>query len=349
MATLADKPMDEIKNAIHLLLVGPSKVGKTDYVADAVKDGFTVLYVDNDNGLNTLLKKIGNDEAAKARCHYVSTLNLWEFTVNFFAKTRFQWNETKDSLFSASSAADEDDILEIYPKQIPFGVIIVLDSWTSLCLQLLKDSAEKNNVAFENFNEAGQAAYGDANRRATVVCSNIQAFPGHVIVQAHPEFFERMEKPKGVAKDIKAKDMIIKENIMIPSSVSRPHGYNMAKYFNEVGWMRIGAMGDFKLDFRQMSDRIGGGSAGKDGDPKKDLRFSQLVPVKSVPDGWIRTIKAAGLKEEARIAAEEKARIAAEKAEAAKLAKQQAGGAANKPAQGITTPAKPGGLLSGKK
>lgn len=335
MATLFDTPESELEAAIHLLIIGPSKVGKTHYIVELVKDGHTVLYVDNDNGLNTLRAGLKNDPEAMKRVHYIGTRNIWTFVTTFFVRTLFQWNETQDDIFSAASAKDDDKVLQIHRKDIPKGVIIVLDSWTSVSLQLLQDSAKKNGVPFETFNDAGQQVFGDAKRRADVICMNIQSYPGHVIVLAHQEQYEILEKPKGVMKDIKQGDMRIKENITVPTSVSRPHGFNMPKFFNEVGYMRVDPMGTtsggsgFKLDFRQQTDRVGGGTPMKDGDPNRDMRFSKVFAAPHpIPDGWIRTIPASILKEEAAALAEER-RL---KAEEAKAAKSAANPSAAKPA-----------------
>ena len=329
MATLFEKKAEATVNpATHLLLVGQTKSGKTDYIADCALDGYVLLYVDNDNGLMTLSKRLSNNEEALRRVHYVKTNDIWNFLTAFFAREKFQWNETQDHYFSPSKAQPDDDIIEIFPKQIPFGVITVFDGWTTITNQLLQDSALKNSVPFETFNDSGQSVYGDAKRRADLVCMNIQGFPGHVIVQAHPEFYERMEKPKGV-NNVKQNQMIIKDNIEIPLSVSRPHGYSMGKYFNEIGWMGIKATGDFTLDFRQKPDRIGGGSAMAIGNPKAEMRFSKLFdPPREIPDGWIRTVKAQGLIEEAAAEAERRKEEAAERARLAAEAK-----AASKPKQ----------------
>ena len=173
----------------------------------------------------------------------------------------------------------------------------MFDSWTSVSLALLQDAAKRNNVTFEEFNEGGMAAYGDANRRANLLCSYIQSSPHNVIVQGHVEHYERLEKPKGVPNP-KAKDMIVKENVQVPSSVSKPHGYAMPKYFNEVGWMRIKNTGEIVLDFKQQLDRVGGGSPLDAKDPKVDYRFSKIFgkPVPIEAGDWIRTVTAADVK-----------------------------------------------------
>jgi hypothetical protein len=288
-----------INAAVHLLLCGPSKVGKTRYITEWIKDGGTCFYVDNDNGLNTLYNALKHDQAALDRVVYLPTGNLFNLMQYLFAgRDILRWNLRTDSLYSAAGAQPTDQIFEIQIKKVPFGVLWAFDSWSSASMTLLQDSAEKNSVAMENFNEGGQAVYGDANRRANVLCSLIQSSKHHVVVQAHVDYYERMEKPRG-ANAPKAKDMIIKENVQIPYSVSRPHGFTMSKYFNEVGWMYVGPTGAFKLDYRQKADRVGGGSLMNEGDPSKEFRLSStLIPAKEVDMNWHRTITAEELKAE---------------------------------------------------
>ena len=300
MSTLAQFMQSEQPvNPTHLLLVGPSKIGKTDYVADLILDGYTVIYVDADNGLMTLHKRVKNNPEAMSRVHYLRTTKPYEVCIDLFGgKAMFRWNTTQDKLFSQNDSLT-DSVFVIDKNRIPVGVVIVVDSWTSVSLNLLHDSASRNGVSFETFNEGGQAAYGDAGRRANLLCTYIQGCKHHVVIQAHVEHYERLERPKGSARDLKAKDMIIKENIAVPSSVSKPHGFAMSKFFNEVGWMTLDAMGNIVLDFRQMADRVGGGSALDKKSPKAEYRFATLfgAPPKIIEGDWIRTNTVAEVKE----------------------------------------------------
>lgn len=289
MTSLADKQKTVQEAAVHLLLIGKSKAGKTHMVADFILDGGTCLYVDNDNGLNTLRRRLERDPTAMARCHYISTQNIYNFLTYFFARKVLVWNETQDALYSQSQSAT-DEVTEIKISQIPFGVVMAFDSWTSACQGLLLDAAGKNGVTLETFNTAGEAVYGDSGRRANNLLGLIQKFPHHVVMQAHEDHYERYEKPVG-SINAKRKDMVLKENITIPMSTSRPHGFQMPKYFNESGWLGISPIGKFTLDYRQQRDRVGGGSLMNVGDPTAEFRLSKtLFPVVDVDSNWIRTI-----------------------------------------------------------
>jgi hypothetical protein len=301
MPTLAEMSEAElgIAAAVHLLLCGPSKVGKTRYITEWVKDGGTCFYVDNDNGLNTLKKALEHDKAALARVVYLPTQSLFTLMQYLFAGRKIlHWNLRTDSLYSPSAAQPTDRIFEIKIASVPFGVLWAFDSWSSASMNLLADGAQKNSVSMEDFGEQGQKVYGDANRRANLLCSLIQSSKHNIVVQAHVDFYDRMEKPKGLNKP-KASEMIVKENIQIPYSVSRPHGFTMPKYFNEVGWMRVKTTGAFVLDYRQMHDRVGGGTLMAEGNPNEEFRLSRtLIPIREVDMDWHRTITAEELKAE---------------------------------------------------
>lgn len=296
--TLADEEDDGI-NPVHLLLVGESKIGKTDYICDMAEDGFTLLYIDADNGKNTLKKRLKNNAAALARVHYVRTGQPFEFCINLFypKKTFHRWNLTRDT--NGVTGADDDELLLISPDKIPPGVVIVLDSWTSAMFDLLQDAAKRNNVSFETFNEGGTAAYGDAYRRANQLCGYMRDSPNHIVAQGHPINYEQLEKPKGVSNP-KQKDMVIVGNHLVPESCSKPHGFTMSKFFNEVGWMRVNDLRKTVLDFRLIPGRVGAGSPLAEGDPKKEFRFSKIFrePETISDSSWIRKITVAEYKAE---------------------------------------------------
>lgn len=325
--------------AVHLLLCGRSKTGKTKYIADMLKLGFKVFYIDNDNGAATLIRDTKDSPAAMENCFYLRTENLWEFTQTFFARINFQWNLTQDCVFTKGTAHADDMIMTLNRNQIPQGVVFVFDSWTSLSIQLTNRATGGKVDA--DAARLDQEIYGSMNRSANTVGMNIQSFPHHVIYLAHTDYYERRESPPGVAKEM-AKQQIIKENVEIPWSVSRPHGYAMPKFFTDIGYLGISNTGNFTLDFRQAKDRVGAGSPRIIGDPTKELRFDNAffegkVPVVSQPFAdWVVEETASTILERLEAEAAEKAA----RAEEAKAAK-----AANQPA---AVAAKPGVSLPGK-
>jgi hypothetical protein len=338
---LLNQVRDQQAFSVHLLLCGRSKTGKTKYIADMLKLGFMVFYVDNDNGAATLIRDTKDSPEAMQRCYYVRTENLWEFTQTFFARIIHQWNMTQDCIYEKGKASPDDVIMTINRNKIPSGVVFVFDSWTSLCIQLINKASGGVDAEAARLD---QDIYGSMNRSANTVGMNIQSFPHHVVYLAHTDYYERRESPPGLAKEMaKQANQIIKENVEIPWSVSRPHGYSIPKFFTDIGYMGIDNIGNFTLDFRQSKDRVGAGSPRKIGDPTKDLRFDNAffegkVPVVSQPFAdWVIEEPASVILARLEAEAEEK-RLKAEEAKAAKAAANPAPVAAAKP--GLSLPGK---------
>lgn len=261
MSTTLDD--DDIHNAIHLLLIGTTKVGKSTYAADAAIAGFRVLYIDADNGTSALKYRLKDHPEARKRVHVVPTSRPAAFMTAFFQvkKGRLVWNQKLDYQYTASlkNQFPDDPAIVLTPSNMPKDLVIVLDSWTALSTNALEMGATNNGVEMIDMKDAMQSVYGDANVRATVVANGIQKHQSHWIVIAHDTFYERWEKPDGATGRIKQNEMILQETIQIPSSTSRPHGYSMASRFNYIGWLVLDRAGRVNLDFTRRPDRIGGG------------------------------------------------------------------------------------------
>lgn len=300
MATLEDTATIAVS---HLLIIGKTKAGKSDYVARAVNAGFTCLYMDSDNGLGTL-KEVVKPERQKD-LHYINPIDPVTFAQEFFMKGVVRYNETRRKMYDSMSYADSDKLVEIIPSRIPRNVIVSFDSWTSMCFESVRKKAEKLEVDLSDADRINREIYGACGLQMTQIATHIQGAPFHVIVQAHPAQYERKEKPPGVVKAIKEQDMILKETIDIPASVSNPHGYNMGKFFNNIGWLTVNRVAERDLDFRVRDDRVSGGSVKDHGSPLKDYSFANLfgqgqIESKIDPEApWIRYLTVGEYREQA--------------------------------------------------
>lgn len=264
----------------HILVLGTTKTGKSDWVAHAILDGFYCLYFDSDNGGNTLKKEIPVGHEARKRLFYVQTKNPYSILKGFTENGIFRWNTTKDKEFLGRiEHDDEDEIFELRPSRIPRGFIVCFDGWTGISIDCMRVSAKANGTSLTDMATAKQnvkrAIYQDANVRLNSALDILQSIRPHLIIQAHGQFYERKEKPVGV-NDAKEDEMIIKENILIPVSCSQPHGHGMGKFFNEIAWTEIDRSGGRVLDFDVKMDRIGGGSITGRGNPRTDYSFRNL-------------------------------------------------------------------------
>jgi hypothetical protein len=269
--------LDSIKTPIiaHMLLIGQTKTGKSDYIAQAALDGYTVIYIDKDNGRATLQPRVEGTEAAK-RIHYFAPEHMFEFLDMFFNGLVVRYNENTRALLNTSAYADTDKIAEIYPAKIPPAVLMSIDSWTSLAFDLIRMKAEDMGIDLLQAEKYGREIYGSTGFKLTQLAGVIQHAPFNIVVQAHGGIYERKEKPPGRAGAIEEKDMLIRETLAVPLSSSLPHGLTLGKYFNQIGWTSITRANQFDLDFRPRPDRISGGSVQGNGDPRGAYSFKNL-------------------------------------------------------------------------
>lgn len=280
-ASFADRARERLNSDIaastHLLLVGPTKSGKTDYVVQAIRAGFDCLYIDNDNGEETIFKELKGDLAAMQRITYIKPLDMPLFMENFFQKPTYRFNVTKGTDFVASAAAPDDDVIEIMPMRIPQRLIVAVDSWTSVTNQMLMQRAKKMNFDASDASNGnwGRDIYGPINIRATSILQWMQNCPFNLIVMAHEAVYEIKEKPPGSGV-VQEKDMILKATLRVPMSTSNPHGHGIGKYFSQIGWMEITKANLREIDFRLIHGRVGAGTPNSKGDPRGNHSFINL-------------------------------------------------------------------------
>jgi len=306
MPTIAEISREDyvtrVRAVTHLLLIGHTKVGKTDYVIQAALDGWTILYIDRDNGLQTIMDRLKESPEAQARIHYFAPVDILSFVEGLLTKPVLRYNVTRQEIYSAAKTAPTDRLAEIIPSKIPTNVIVTIDSWTALSHTSLQRAATKAGVSLLSIDKYGREIYGPANHQLTQLGSLLQYAPLNLIVQAHPGYYERKEKPPGqVRESSKEAEMIIKETIEVPQSSSLPHGLTLGKYFNQIGWMLVDRFDHRVLDFKVRSGRIGGGTPGGVDDPRKAYSWNSLfgpVPAESPPvTSWMHEMSGAEFEE----------------------------------------------------
>jgi hypothetical protein len=304
--------MDQAPNEnrlAKLLLLGDGKIGKTTFAGMAAAAGFNVLYIDGDVGAQSLaalpakaqqriyLLPVGDTILGGNRDSNFITL-MQEFTTNI----RFKWNDTKRRVATLSDIkANTDDIWEITPGLMDSNTILVLDSWTSLAESIMLQAAVANGVDLSNATTSEmRPVYQSGGLKATSMLQVIRAMPCHVIVIGHPDEYQHKVAPEGKkVKDIKENDMLVDWTKMVPKSVSRPHGLQMAKYFTDVAWMEATRMGERTLNFKLRASHISGGHF-DDVKSLSDYSFENLVKKLggTIPDGnqsvdrWLKIIPA---------------------------------------------------------
>lgn len=261
--------------ATHLLLCGDSKTGKSDYAAQAILDGYWALYLDGDNGAETLNFVLKDNIEAQRRLIYIRTSKIFEFMRLFCGDPVMRWNLTQDKQFINKASANPTDlIVELRASRMPPGFLLVPDSWTAISLQAMDKAAAAESVSLESMGNAQRKVYGGANAALTAIAKSLQVIRCNVLVQAHAYRYEIKEKPPGKAVVLE-NEMIIKETLTVPRSSSGNHGIELVKFFNQCGWLEIDRANKHQISFKDKSGRVGGGTYKIEGDPK-EYSFSKL-------------------------------------------------------------------------
>lgn len=286
----------------HVLLIGTTKLGKTRWCIEALKSGYEMIYVDCDNGMDTIKQQLADKPEILARFHYFAPGNMLGFLADFFTLTTFRWNETRNEFYEGLKSAPTDRLCEIKPGRIPKRILLVLDSWTSLANSALRAQASKLSIDLSEEAKYGRELYGGSGFQVTQIAQYIQTVRFGVIAIAHPMNYERKARPPGTVGTIQEKDMRILETIQVPVSTSGPHGWTLGKFFNQIGNLSVNNMKERELTFELDPFKISGGTPKGKGNPLKEFSFANLFgnpPPKAEDEPqWIRYLTAEELKAE---------------------------------------------------
>lgn len=280
---------------VHLMLVGDTKSGKSTYAAQAAIDGFTLLYIDADNGISALRHAFVKHPEAMSRVHYFSTsrpAKLLKGILRSTTKSPFRWIKDTDNEWGklATDVTPDSIVWEFDITKVPPEWILVPDSWSSVASDALGIGNARQHSSL--LDGTDQAVYGEANVNMVYLSNLIQKYPGHVIVQAHAGKYEIYEKPTGVvAGQMKQGQMTLREVLDVPVSSSNPNSIRIAKAFNHIGWLSVNHLGQTIIDFERKPNRVGGGPPNRK-DVTDKLRFLHLaggvLPEPTDSTGWFR-------------------------------------------------------------
>lgn len=275
-----------------LLLLGDAKAGKTEYALRAAEAGFNVLLMDGDVAVQTISAV---DPKARHRIFVMDVADrlvdgieprMIQTVADFFASSRFLWNDTRQKEYSPSrdehdpeSGAAIDEIWEFRPALLNHHWVVVLDSWTTLAYSGTLAKAQDMGVSVADVEKFDMNLYAGVNNRLTNMLAVIQKAKCHFIVIGHPAQYEKSKSPDNTtAREAgKMQNRIIEWTKMIPKSSSNPHGLTMGKFFSDVGWIDVLKSGKRELNFNVTSERTSGGHMTGKGDPREDFRFAELV------------------------------------------------------------------------
>lgn len=277
---------------VKALIIGDGKCGKTHWAAEAAGAGFNVLYFDGDVAAQTINKL---PMALRERIFILNVRDkigaggLDHSMVDFYkefttCRGSFLWNDTQSRLFSRMQDGDSttDEIWEIRPGNLDENWVVVDDSWTALVQSTMQWAAEELGITLSEISESDRkqmrTLYQIAGEKLTIHLAMIRSSPFHRITISHPNEFVKTEKPTNVTiSKAKEGDLKILWTKMVPKSVTNNHAMTMAKFFTDIAWLEVDAMGRFKIDYRASGERISGGHRTDYVESAGDGSFAKLV------------------------------------------------------------------------
>lgn len=284
---------------VKILVAGDGKCGKSDWAARAAASGFNVLYMDADVGSQTIagLARDKTDPVAARFLDRIFIMNIgdtaidggldYRFVQSFkrfcSAKPTFRWNDTQSREYGAIKDANptEDEIWEIKPGSMDHNSVWVIDSWTSLAQSAMNWACDELGLDISEVSEEERgkmrSVYQAAGEKLNFYLQVIRSAPCHVIVIAHPREFTKTEKKAGGSVTQKESEMKVLWTKMVVQSSSNNQAFAMPKYFTDLAWVEVDAMGKYMIDFRASSERISGSHLNARLDTRKDGTFADLV------------------------------------------------------------------------
>lgn len=276
---------------VKALIVGDGKCGKTDWAARAACAGFNVLYLDADVGSQTIAQIQDRDALSR-----IFIMNVGDELISggldyrfvnvykkFSTAITYRWNDTQAREFSVSKDGDPcmDEVWEIRPGQMDYTTILVIDSWTALSQSCMNWACDELGLSIEEISEDERSkmrgVYQAAGEKLTYYLQMIRSAKCHVIVIGHPREFTKTEKSAGKSVTQKESEMKVLWTKMVPASSSNNHAFSMSKYFTDIAWIEVDAMGEYKIDFRAANDRMSGSHINARLNTRTDGSFVELL------------------------------------------------------------------------
>ena len=295
---------------VKALVIGDGKCGKTDWAARAAAAGFNVLYLDGDVGAQTVanLAKDSSHPVSHEAMQRIFLLPIHDqiqsngmgFEMSSFfrdfttERRQLIWNDTQQRVFSRIKDGDSspDEIWKITPSAMNEDWVLVVDSFTALAQSSLHWGAEELGIDLGEIDKAMRDKMRDIYRivgeKLTQYLTIIRSLRCHVIVIGHPIEFTKTKKPDNVTiRNAKEQDFKILWTKMLPKSVTNNHSLTMAKFFTDIAWMEVDALGKHMIDYRPNPDYMSGSHLNARLDSREGGSFKDLVLAigGAIPDG----------------------------------------------------------------
>lgn len=224
--TLADYFEKEQPQSI--LVYGASKVGKTRLVSQLVKDGYYLLWIDTERGIQTLRSLLTPEELR--RIIYLQILDTTDkptavATVGRFFAARSPINicyEHGEVSCGHPACKQPDGYYRHDPAMLTTRWVVVLDSLTQVSLSALSHAtAEKQKLLLTQAAKADWDEYAYQGALLSKILSHLQIANYHRVVISHDEVIEQADGTE----------------LLYPTCGTRKFSRNVAKYFDHIVYL----------------------------------------------------------------------------------------------------------------
>lgn len=288
MGTLSYEMTNPERRA-SVLLYGPAKTRKTVWAGAAAAAGLDVFFLDGDRG-GEVLMQLPPELRSK-----VNVINAWDdqgkanfqsFIGSFVQGEPFYWNDTRrvSEIYLGQKFAESDAYWYIKPRETNQSQLVVLDSWTKLCISIVMNYALTNKINIADPKQLESDKWKYYRHAGTIADFALNQFFGmhcHFACIAHQTVYEKK------TEDEEGKSVTEYSRIQ-PVSVSGPNAMKMAATFDHVLQFSVNPFGDTMIDVRSNSSADGGSRSIP---PKvymmKDLSFATILQHSRIQVGQI--------------------------------------------------------------
>ncbi|SRR5258706_7188661 len=215
----------ELRRAIHIMLYGPPKVGKTELYGELAEHGFNLYIFDFENGTLTLKRSISKEAQDRVEIYQIPDTKFYPIAGVTATKVMkpgvHKICHTHGSVSCSLCAKDPTARTSTFDNtKLTEKDIVIFDSLNQLTTSVMNHITK--DIKDEDF-KPGWDEYRAQGTRLDAFLSCVQNAPYHVICTTHELDLAKDKEPTEI----------------VPLVGSRNFARNVAKYFDEVVHMHI--------------------------------------------------------------------------------------------------------------
>lgn len=224
----------EAPSAIHALLFGPPKSGKTRLLGELAEHGFIIDFLDLENGGHTLRSSLSDEAKERVNLIRIPDTREWPVAIETCLKLSKLWGNlelAKPTRICIQHGKVECPMCTKNPltqhNVIDFSKytnkhILAIDGMTQLSTSSI-NQITKNWADFEDGKKLGWDEYGAQGRHLGLFLGRVQNAPIHIILTSHEMGIEQEDGAEKIQ----------------PVGGTKNFARQVPKFFDEVIYMRI--------------------------------------------------------------------------------------------------------------